>query len=329
MKAFHISLIFVLITIEAVLNASFFATGLDTGLIGGFLQAAVLALLNVGVAFAFGFTLVRNLFHRKPARKIIGIVSLTAALIVMLCVSLAIAHFRGALIANLEFPEKAALDAFLNSPFGLNDIRSWALVGVSLFFAAGALVEGLRMEDRYPGYGKLDRDFLAAKIIYEKRMSAVRRQIELIKCGVTDALDKAAKDANAKAHYQEANVEQRKMARQQLDLALAEAQQCKEALIRIFQTELRMHWKGLAALPELPPVPEFRDIPLPDFRIAECEAAYASQHERVKELLDAQFPIKSAIEAAFVRKSDGLRSIDELFRPPVTRVFVPIPESAA
>jgi hypothetical protein len=328
-KALHVSVVFVLVTIEAIFNATFFATGLDTGLVGGFLQAAVLAMLNVGVAFLFGLTLVRNMFHRKPARKLIGILSLLAALLSMLCVSFAIAHFRGALVADLPSPEKAALDALLQTPLDLDDLQSWGLVCVSLCFAGFALVEGVWMDDRCPGYGKVDRDFLTAKIAYESRLSAVRSKIEEIKCGVTDALDKAASDARANAHYQEANIEQRKMARHRLDLSLAEAQQCKEALIRIFQAELRMHWKGPTALPELPPVPDFKDIPLPDFRIAECEATCATQHARVKELLDAQFLIKAAIEAAFVKKSDGLRPIDELFRPSITDTFVPVAEAAA
>jgi hypothetical protein len=39
--------------------------------------------------------------------------------------------------------------------------------------------------------------------------------------------------------------------------------------------------------------------------------------------------IKAAIEAAFVKKSDGLRPIDELFRPSITDTFVPVAEAAA
>ncbi|SAL83424.1 hypothetical protein AWB67_06403 [Caballeronia terrestris] len=328
-KVLHIVLVLVLVTIEAVLNSSFFATGLDTGLIGGFLQAAVLALLNVGVAFVFGLALIRNVSHRKTARKLLGIASLVAALLSMLGVSFAIAHFRGALVADLPSPEKVALATLLQTPFGLDDIQSWVLVCVSLFFAGFALVEGFRMDDRYPGYGKRDRDFLAAKIAYETRLSAMRRKIEEIKCGVTDALDKAVSEAKAHVRYQDANIEQRKMAQHQLDFALTEATQCKEALLRIFQAELRMHWKGHAALPDFPPLPEFKDIPLPDFRIAECHATCATQHARVDGLIEAQPSIKAAIRTAFVRKSDGLRPIDEQYRGSVAAACAPVAEAAA
>ncbi|MGF6479463.1 hypothetical protein [Paraburkholderia sp. JPY419] len=298
-------------------------------MIGGFLQAAALALLNVGVAFVFGRTLIRNVFHRKAGRKLVGIASLVAALLSMLCVSFAIAHLRGALIADLPSPEKAALVALLQTPFGLDDIQSWGLVCVSLFFASFALFEGLRMDDRYPGYGKLDRDFLTAKIAYETRLSAVRRKIEEIKRGVTDALDKAASEAKANVLYQDVNVEERKLAQHQLDVALAEATQCKEALLRLFQAELHMHWKGIAALPDFPPLPEFKDIPLPDFRIAECQATCAVQHARVEELLAAQPAIKAGIQKAFVKKSDGLRPIDEQFRASVTAARATAVEAAA
>jgi len=327
-KMLHIVLVLVLVTAEAVFNSSFFATGLDTGLIGGFLQAAVLALLNVGVAFIFGLALIRNLYHRKAARKLLGIASLVAALLSMLCVSFAIAHVRGALVADLPFPEKAALASLVQTPFGLDDMQSWVLVCVSLFFAGVALFEGFWMDDRYPGYGKRDRDFLMAKIAYETRLSAVRRKIEEIKCGITDALDKAVSEAKTHVRYQDANIEQRKMAQHQLDLALIEATQCKEALVRIFQAELRMHWKGRAALPDFPPLPEFKDIPLPDLRIAECQAMYASQHASVDELIEALPSIKAAIQTAFVRKSDGLRPIDEQFRGSVGAARAPVAEAA-
>ena len=48
------SVLALMIVIEGALNAFFFSQGLDSGLLGGFIYAGVLAALNLGAAFVLG-----------------------------------------------------------------------------------------------------------------------------------------------------------------------------------------------------------------------------------------------------------------------------------
>ena len=45
----------------------------------------------------------------------------------------------------------------LNSPFGLTDFSSWMLVLIGSLFALIALFDGLKSDDKYPGYGAVVR----------------------------------------------------------------------------------------------------------------------------------------------------------------------------
>ena len=56
-------LLVLLILIEGGLNAMFFAQGLDTGLLGGFMHAGILAAFNVLIAFFFGKYAIRYINH--------------------------------------------------------------------------------------------------------------------------------------------------------------------------------------------------------------------------------------------------------------------------
>ncbi|MBQ0917933.1 hypothetical protein KBW71_05720 [Hydrogenophaga aromaticivorans] len=62
---FNLALLFGLVLFEGLLNAKFFAQGLDDGLIGGAIYAMILAAMNVLVAFFFGRVVLRYFFHRS------------------------------------------------------------------------------------------------------------------------------------------------------------------------------------------------------------------------------------------------------------------------
>ncbi|TCG05362.1 hypothetical protein BZM27_34285 [Paraburkholderia steynii] len=313
LKAFMLTLIAASIMGEAGLNSAFFAAGLDSGLIGGFIYAAVLATLNVGVAFLFGRYPIRNIFHRSLIRKCFGGISLVLALLSMLCVSFAIAHFRGALAADVEAPGKAALTSFLNATIELDDITSWALVGISLFFAVLALSEGLLLDDRYPGYGDHDRDYRKARGAYDMAIRTVRGNIERIKSELVKQLENATKDGKAHLATYEANVERRIKAANQLDQSLVKAEQCMDALVRLFRAELKVYQKDNVAPLDYHPIPKFHSLPLPDFKIGQTRNSLGVQRKLLEKLLDEQVRIKAAVQSGFLGKFDTLRPIDDQF----------------
>jgi hypothetical protein len=52
---------------------------------------------------------------------------------------------------------EAALSAFTAHPFVLAAFQSWILFGMGVFFWLVAAVDGFKMDDPYPGYGKISR----------------------------------------------------------------------------------------------------------------------------------------------------------------------------
>ncbi|MCY1525802.1 hypothetical protein D9M68_607950 [compost metagenome] len=141
------------VVLEGVLNAGFFAAGLDGGLFQGFFYAGSLAAMNVGVAFIIGRFFLPNMNHVNPLRKAAGYLSLVAAFVIMGGLGLMIAHFRDALgqggDAEGGVIAAAALQALLNSPFGFHDLFSVLLCGLSVVFALGGLFEGYKLTDPY------------------------------------------------------------------------------------------------------------------------------------------------------------------------------------
>jgi hypothetical protein len=161
------ALLLLFVFVEGGLNSALFAKGIDGGLISGFVYAAGFALVNVVVAALFGRFAVPNIFHRNSVRKAIGILGLLGALVVMLLISLVIAHFRDALVADVDAPGRVALQAF-SHPFALNDLMSWWLFALSLLAGAAALVDGVLLDEVYPGFGPSSRPALVA--LYKQRL---------------------------------------------------------------------------------------------------------------------------------------------------------------
>ena len=73
-RFFRGTIIAIFIVLESVLNGLFFAEGSEAGLIGGFVQAVVLSILNIGAAILFAIYGLRLLIYRKLTVKAVGLV---------------------------------------------------------------------------------------------------------------------------------------------------------------------------------------------------------------------------------------------------------------
>jgi len=190
------AVLLLLIVIEGVLNASFFAEGLTTGLIGGFGYAATLDSLNVVVMFLIGKSDLRWIFHRKLNIQLFGYVVLITAIVYTGFVALAIAHLRSAIVNLAPEPTKFAWESLIANPLGLGDMMSWILFLITIGFGLAALVDGLFMDDLYPGYGDLSRREKLATEEFEEEFEEVRINLEELKEKNLDALEQEVLVAN-------------------------------------------------------------------------------------------------------------------------------------
>lgn len=307
------ALLVALVGAEGVLNASFFAEGLDTGLLGGFAQAGIMAGLNVVIAFLVGKFGVRYVNHRRSISKSFGYLALAVSMVLMICIGLGIAHYRDSLVRDLANPSKAVLEAFVAHPFLLNDFFSWALFAISLVFGIASLFDGLFSDDLYPGYGGISRRTHEAIDDHEAELDTLRTDLEELKNEELKSLDAALQRAQTDVAVFESLIHDKQMAGSRLATALDDADNSLDALIKKFRTENELH-RGASPRPAyFDTRPDPRPIERPDLGTKADEAALREQRDLVRALLAEVQDIRARIQAAFNQQFDRLKPLETHF----------------
>jgi len=307
------SILAVLIVVEAVINARFFAHGLDTGLIGGFTQAGSLAAFNVLLAFFFGKLLLPYLWHVRVPWKIVGFISLMLALAAMCITGLGIAHYRDALVSGAADPAREALQTVQRNPLHLQDFFSWALFGISVGFALASLVDGISSDDTYPGYGRISRHTQDAIDNYESELEDLRARLEEIREEELKSLERTLKDAQAATAAIESDIGHKQDAGARLGTAMRNADNSLDALLRKFRTENELH-RGATPRPAyFDSHPVLRPLQMPDFDTSDDESMLGEQKALVTKLLGEIQEIRARIQAAFTRQFELIKPLGEHF----------------
>jgi len=187
-------IIAVLLFIETMGNGYFLSKGNELGLIGGWGEALIIAFLNIGVSLLIGEMFVRNLIHRSFGRKFLGGVALLAYLAFAITFNLLVAHYRTAVGALFEDQAQEALVRFKAAPFGLADFQSWVLFGIGFLFSFITFLDGLYMDDPYPGYGDHDRRLEQARGDYAAEKAELIEDLRETKDEAVAAMEAARAD---------------------------------------------------------------------------------------------------------------------------------------
>ncbi len=312
-RFFNGALLAFLVVFEGVLNASFFAHGVDSGLLGGAAYAMALAALNVAIAFGLGKWPGRYLHHRQPGMKALGWLAVLAALVAMVVVGLSIAHFRDALTAGSTEAPAAAMHALMTTPFMLKDLMSWGLLGISVVFALIAFFDGHFSDDLYPGYGKVSRRSDEAADAYESELQALRSGLDELREQEVKALDAAAKDSQASVASFATTIEDKRSAKLKLEAALQDSANSLEAVLLIFRQENEVARKGLLRPAYFDQPPQLAPLNLPDFGTQADEERLAAQRVLAEKLIAEVQEIRGRIQAAFNQKFDLLKPLPQHF----------------
>ena len=157
-RVFLFSLMVVFILVEAIANGFFLGETHIFGLSGGVAVALMIAVINVAVGGVAGRMALPQLWHRRVMRKVVGLFALGIYLTGIFFFNLGVAHYRDALSSGLwETATTEAYRSLLAAPLGVTDMHSWLLFFIGFGFSLAAMVDGLHLDDRYPGYGKLWR----------------------------------------------------------------------------------------------------------------------------------------------------------------------------
>lgn len=145
---------------EIVANGYFLTGGNELGLVGGIVEALLFSVLNVGVAVFVAVVLLPNLYHRNFLRKLFGLASLLAFFVWAAALNLGLAHYReaaGTREPTMAFAAQArdvVMERLQTRPLEMDQFESWLLFAIGVLFALIALIDGLSLVDKYPGYRK-------------------------------------------------------------------------------------------------------------------------------------------------------------------------------
>jgi hypothetical protein len=307
------ALLLALIGCEGAANAYFFSQGMESGIIGGFIGAALFAALNLLVAFVLGKFAVPFVFHQRVVVKLFGFLGAALAIVCIIVIGLSIAHFRDVLIADGSEPAKAAWLSLQSAPFALRDVNSWLLFCISVLFATFALFDGLSSDDRYPGYGRIDRRARTARNEYLDELQIVREQLEVLKEEELARLDEDIRKVRGIIAELETLIGDKESAKNRLGIALLDAENCLDALMKVFRDHNEMHRKGLARPPYFDWRPTLQGIAAPDFCTDTNKALLHEQERRVEGLLARVETLRASIQARFNKHVDMLTQIDPYF----------------
>jgi hypothetical protein len=165
----HVGIILLVLLTDSIINGYFLSIRDEFGLLGGVLQAIIVAGANVLLGLFAGRLAVSNLIHKSTARRIGGLILLMVLLALISGLNLSFAHYRDLFASGTANPEQRALSEVIGTPLGLHDIKSWWLIGFGLLFAFVSLLDGFMWDDPYPGYGEVARRRKARREEYHDR----------------------------------------------------------------------------------------------------------------------------------------------------------------
>lgn len=307
------AILLLLIVVEGIFNAGFFAQGLSTGLLGGFAQAGFLAAANVLIAFGFGKYAVRYVNHTIWGWKLLGILFLLAAAAVMIAMGLGIAHYRDSLTSEATDAARNALQTLRAHPLELRDTFSWALFGISVAFGVLSLFDGLFSDDLYPGFGAISRRTQVAIDDHEDEMITLRSALEELRDDELKTLDRTIQESQAAVAVFESLIEDKKSASSRLSNALRDADNSIDALLSNFRTENELHRNGAARPGYFDLKPELRALLIPDFDTTADKFSSAAQSGLVKVLLAEAQQIRASIQESFNQQFDQLKPLTTHF----------------
>lgn len=161
--------------VESCANMFYFSAGSQLYLLGGFLQAMGISLINISVSFVVGRLAIPYMHHINRFKKALGGFFLGLWICVISVSHLLVAHYRDLLLIDPDNAMIGAWEKFYKAPLRFEAMDSWFVLILGLVVAVVAVIDGYKFDDPYPGYGKKDRDYKKKRRELLKAQEAVRK----------------------------------------------------------------------------------------------------------------------------------------------------------
>ena len=162
-KIFTFAAAIVLLLLETTVNSALYFNASDTGWLGAYATALLIAGVNVGLAVLSGYAPCRYLNHINPRHRWWAIPALAIAVPLIVINNLFAAHYRDLASATTDAPfnEFQVATRMSADPIGLSP-TSFALLIFGFLCALIAGRKGYTASDPYPGYEAQHRRYIEA-----------------------------------------------------------------------------------------------------------------------------------------------------------------------
>lgn len=314
-KFFKVMVVLGCCVLEGGLNATFFGSGLEGGLLSGFSMAFMLSFFNVFLCFFAGLSF-RNKNHVNGSRRILGWASFALALTVMLGLGVLISYFRYVLTMYEDGSHNAfplVLQSFLAGVFPIQDFESLILFFGTVLFGCVGVWEGYRFTDRYPGYAAVWSQYAESHRNYIEVIEGLRDRLEIEKAEILQKIDSGVQDAERAIKAFKFNMNQKSIVKKQVTETLVMADETLQSLTRYYQNE------NMMARPNDAPPPEYFDHPvtfspleMPDFSVQKDELRLDVQEKQLRELIAKVEPIRAKVQSSFNQQYNQLQPLQDL-----------------
>src|SRR5262249_40491459 len=150
-----------------------------------------------------------ELNHRNYLRKLFGLISLWAYLVLAIALNLTLAHYREAAGSFVSDAGQEVLVRLRTAPLAIVDVKSWLFFGIGLLCSLVAFADSFLISDPYPGYGMLERRRAGAYEAYIRRKNELITALLAIRDEAIEILEEANRDLSVRRSEHDAIVESR------------------------------------------------------------------------------------------------------------------------
>jgi len=156
---FTFAILLAILMAESFANSYFFAQGSELGLLGGWIQAFLVSMVNVFVPFLAGLLILRHLQTHSHIVKVFAMAGTGLFGILIFTFNLGAAHYRDLLESMGYTAHTQIVERIQANPFGLQSFDSYMLLLIGLAISALSTYKGFYFDDPFPGYGKRHRQY--------------------------------------------------------------------------------------------------------------------------------------------------------------------------
>ncbi|RSC25210.1 hypothetical protein EGT09_01820 [Pseudomonas putida] len=300
---------------EGALNATFFGSGLEGGLLSGFTMAFGLSFINVFICFFCGIGF-RYKNHVASSRRVCGWLLFSLASTVTLVLAVLISAVRHVLTLSddgSQNPMPLAIHNIATGVFPVQDFESLILFCGTIMFGAVGVWKGYRLLDPYPGYASIWKQYAEAHHAYIELIDELRNKLEAEKADILQKIEQGVAGAEKEINAFRYNMNQKAIVKKQVAETLVMADETLQSLTRFYQNE------NMMARPSGSPAPEYFDHPvvfgeleMPDFDISRDEVKLGEQEGLLRKMVDQVEPMRGKIQASFNQQNIQLQPLQDL-----------------